>query len=235
MNFNFRQYPNLTSITIPNSVKFSNNSFYMQFYGMQNLKTCLFDYKNVNNMSQVYYDCKSLTDSPFCGNNVTDMSGMFNYAGYKATTWDIGDISGWDTSNVDEMAHVFEYSNINPVDLRSWNVCNVTDYSNFAVDFMDFMPLGNVIQPYLINSEVSSEERLFIPTNYNVYLLPRDLYKKGENAIVLIGPEGDFSKEEVELAKQNGFVPVSLGEARLRTETAAVVACHTIQLINQMK
>ena len=62
-----------------------------------------------------------------------------------------------------------------------------------------------------------------------------DLYKKGKNALVLIGPEGDFSKEEVALAKENGFVPVSLGEARLRTETAAVVACHTIQLINQMK
>ena len=62
-----------------------------------------------------------------------------------------------------------------------------------------------------------------------------DLYKKGDNALVLIGPEGDFSKEEVTLAKENGFVPVSLGEARLRTETAAVVACHTIQLINQMK
>lgn len=62
-----------------------------------------------------------------------------------------------------------------------------------------------------------------------------DLYEKGKNAIVLIGPEGDFSKEEVELAKENGYVPVSLGEARLRTETAAVVACHTIQLINQMK
>lgn len=62
-----------------------------------------------------------------------------------------------------------------------------------------------------------------------------DLYKKGENALVLIGPEGDFSKEEVTLAKEYGFIPVSLGEARLRTETAAVVACHTIQLINQMK
>lgn len=62
-----------------------------------------------------------------------------------------------------------------------------------------------------------------------------DLYKKNENVLVLIGPEGDFSKEEVELAKENGFVPVSLGKARLRTETAAVVACHTIQLINQMK
>ena len=62
-----------------------------------------------------------------------------------------------------------------------------------------------------------------------------DLYKKGENALVLIGPEGDFSKEEVALAIEYGFIPVSLGEARLRTETAAVVACHTIQLINQMK
>ena len=62
-----------------------------------------------------------------------------------------------------------------------------------------------------------------------------DLYKKGESALVLIGPEGDFSKEEVALARENGFIPVSLGEARLRTETAAVVACHTIQLINQMK
>ena len=62
-----------------------------------------------------------------------------------------------------------------------------------------------------------------------------DLYHKGENALVLIGPEGDFSPEEVALAKENGFVPCSLGEARLRTETAAIVACHTIQLINQMK
>ena len=62
-----------------------------------------------------------------------------------------------------------------------------------------------------------------------------DLYQKGQNAIVLIGPEGDFSKEEVALAKQNGFVPVSLGEARLRTETAALVACHTLNLKNQMR
>ena len=62
-----------------------------------------------------------------------------------------------------------------------------------------------------------------------------DVYKKGENALVLIGPEGDFSPEEAGMAVENGFVPVSLGEARLRTETAAVVACHTIQLINQMK
>lgn len=61
-----------------------------------------------------------------------------------------------------------------------------------------------------------------------------DVYKKGGNALVLIGPEGDFSPEEVALARENGFVPVSLGDARLRTETAALVACHTVQLINQI-
>lgn len=61
-----------------------------------------------------------------------------------------------------------------------------------------------------------------------------DKYEKGQNALILIGPEGDFSLEEVQLAKDYGFIPVSLGDARLRTETAAVVACHTINLINQM-
>ena len=54
-----------------------------------------------------------------------------------------------------------------------------------------------------------------------------------KNTLVLIGPEGDFSPEEVELAKKNGFLPVSLGPSRLRTETAGVVACHTINLLNQ--
>lgn len=53
-----------------------------------------------------------------------------------------------------------------------------------------------------------------------------------EDAIVLIGPEGDFSPEEVQLALQNGFQPVLLGNARLRTETAGVVACHTIVCLN---
>ena len=51
--------------------------------------------------------------------------------------------------------------------------------------------------------------------------------------LVLIGPEGDFSKEEVDKAIKNGFLPVSLGESRLRTETAGVVACHTVSLMNQ--
>ena len=55
----------------------------------------------------------------------------------------------------------------------------------------------------------------------------------GSDYCVLIGPEGDFSPKEVGLARQHGFEPVSLGNSRLRTETAAVAACHTLHLLNQ--
>lgn len=54
--------------------------------------------------------------------------------------------------------------------------------------------------------------------------------KKGQSATVLIGPEGDFSRREIDMALHNGFVPVSLGQTRLRTETAAVAACHAAHL-----
>ena len=52
-----------------------------------------------------------------------------------------------------------------------------------------------------------------------------------ESTIILIGAEGGFSDEEVRLAIEHGFIPVSLGEARLRTETAAVVACAMINYV----
>ena len=57
-------------------------------------------------------------------------------------------------------------------------------------------------------------------------------YRKGKGVVVLIGPEGDFTLDEVEKAAAEGFVPLSLGEARLRTETAALVACHSIQFLD---
>lgn len=61
-----------------------------------------------------------------------------------------------------------------------------------------------------------------------------DLLQTGEPATLLIGPEGDFSPEEVEKALAAGYRPVSLGGCRLRTETAALVACHTYYLKNQL-
>ena len=60
----------------------------------------------------------------------------------------------------------------------------------------------------------------------------QSIYTAGADALVLIGPEGDFSKNEVARAVQAGYTPVSLGSSRLRTETAGIVACHTIVLSN---
>ena len=54
-----------------------------------------------------------------------------------------------------------------------------------------------------------------------------------KDIVILIGPEGDFSKNEIELAEQIGFRPVSLGRNRLRTETAGLVACSTVAMINR--
>lgn len=56
---------------------------------------------------------------------------------------------------------------------------------------------------------------------------------RNEPAFVLIGPEGDFSQEEVNLARSNGFLPVSLGSSRLRTETAALSACFIVNILNE--
>ncbi len=61
----------------------------------------------------------------------------------------------------------------------------------------------------------------------------KDSIKKSENSLVLIGPEGDFSKEEVTLALRHGFKEITLGSSRLRTETAGIAACHIINLANE--
>ena len=63
--------------------------------------------------------------------------------------------------------------------------------------------------------------------------LLKSLVVPTQNYLILIGPEGDFSSEEIELALKEGFQPVSLGDSRLRTETAGVVACHTFNLLNE--
>jgi 16S rRNA (uracil1498-N3)-methyltransferase len=60
-----------------------------------------------------------------------------------------------------------------------------------------------------------------------------EVYNKSEKAIILIGPEGDFSESEIKKASGNGFKHVHLGMSRLRTETAGVAACHSIYFINQ--
>jgi 16S rRNA (uracil1498-N3)-methyltransferase len=60
-----------------------------------------------------------------------------------------------------------------------------------------------------------------------------EVYASGNDAVLLIGPEGDFTKEEILSAISAGYLSVHLGRSRLRTETAGVAACHSIYFINQ--
>jgi 16S rRNA (uracil1498-N3)-methyltransferase len=61
----------------------------------------------------------------------------------------------------------------------------------------------------------------------------KDLVIRNEKYCILIGPEGDFSPAEIELAMKNEFIPVTLGNSRLRTETAGIAACHIMNLMNE--
>lgn len=61
----------------------------------------------------------------------------------------------------------------------------------------------------------------------------KDAVKSGEDVLVMVGPEGDFSMDEVKMAEEKGFQSVTLGKSRLRTETAALVVAHIINLVNQ--
>lgn len=60
----------------------------------------------------------------------------------------------------------------------------------------------------------------------------QNVYIPGEDVQIMVGPEGDFSPEEVDMARSHGYQTVSLGNSRLRTETAGVVAAHTVALMN---
>ena len=85
----------------------------------------------------------------------------------------------------------------------------------------------------IINTPFDGEKYIAYIDN-EVTLELSKAYLPNKNALILIGPEGDFSHQEVEKAIAMGFLPVKLGKSRLRTETAGIVACHTVAVINQM-
>ena len=95
------------------------------------------------------------------------------------------------------------------------------------------LPILNGMTPFdkFINYRFGGKK--FIDHCYDGDKLPlMQALQCGEDALVLIGPEGDFSPEEVQKAIANGFQPITLGRSRLRTETAALVAVHTMNLVN---
>lgn len=83
-----------------------------------------------------------------------------------------------------------------------------------------------------ISKELNFEKKFIAHCEETEKKLFQNSFKKDESILILIGPEGDFSTFEIKFAMENKFIPVSLGSNRLRTETAALVACHTVSIIN---
>jgi len=92
---------------------------------------------------------------------------------------------------------------------------------NGAVSFKEFIKHKNEGLQLIAHCEETDKKSL------------KSVLKKNEDVTLLIGPEGDFSIKEIALALENNYVPVSLGNTRLRTETAAVVACHSVVFVNE--
>jgi 16S rRNA (uracil1498-N3)-methyltransferase len=80
--------------------------------------------------------------------------------------------------------------------------------------------------------DATSAQKFICSTGSPKDHLLKNRYTKEKNVVILVGPEGDFSKEELVLAVENGYGLVSLGESRLRTETAGIIVCHTISIMN---
>lgn len=94
--------------------------------------------------------------------------------------------------------------------------------------------LPRLAEPTPLETLMAATEQRFI-----AHCLPEekkhllDVMRPAENALLLIGPEGDFAAAEIELALQYGFVPVTLGDTRLRTETAGLVGCTLMAAVNR--
>ena len=94
---------------------------------------------------------------------------------------------------------------------------------NEPITFKDFLKKEHSGQKFVAHCEETDKKSL------------KNELITNEDVTILIGPEGDFSVKEIQQAIAANFIPVSLGTTRLRTETAAVVACHSVVFINEEK
>ncbi|WP_114783412.1 16S rRNA (uracil(1498)-N(3))-methyltransferase [Botryobacter ruber] len=98
-----------------------------------------------------------------------------------------------------------------------------------------YLPLLHPMMPYKHFVQISVPEQTFIAhLEEDATKSLKEYYTPGKPHCILIGPEGDFSEPEIKLAYEAGIRPITLGKSRLRTETAALVACHTLHVLHDL-
>ena len=99
-----------------------------------------------------------------------------------------------------------------------------------------FLPKINeatTLRDFLKSQESNLHQKLIAHCEETNKQTLKSVLKPNDNTTLLIGPEGDFSTNEINKSIKAGFIPVTLGTSRLRTETAAIVACHSVAFINE--
>jgi 16S rRNA (uracil1498-N3)-methyltransferase len=150
------------------------------------------------------------------------------------------------TKNTDRMEWLVEKAVEIGIDEFTPIICEHSERKNFNIERIERISIAAMkqsIKAYKpkINPGVSFKS--FITScNQEVKLIGhcsdtgrqkiKEVYKAGQSVVCLIGPEGDFSENEINTALNSGFIGVTLGNSRLRTETAGMVACHTISILN---
>lgn len=95
-----------------------------------------------------------------------------------------------------------------------------------------WLPAIHEIKPYAEVVALAAEQKFICYVNSSNPHLLKTQATQNQKYLILIGPEGDFRPDELDHAIQNGFTKVSLGPTRLRTETAALTACQTLNFVN---
>ncbi len=149
------------------------------------------------------------------------------------------------TKNADRIEWFVEKSIEIGIDKISFMVCKTSERKSINMQRIEKIAISAMKQsgqcwlPELVDlhpmkeivTAQSSQKFIAYVDQSNPHHL-KSLAKPNQDYLVLIGPEGDFSRDELLSAEQAGFSKVNLGATRLRTETAGVAACHILNLIN---
>jgi len=153
------------------------------------------------------------------------------------------------TKNIDRMEWLVEKCTEFGVDAFSFLLTEHSERKNLPVAKLEktsFAAIKQSGQPFLPQFSELLSFNAFIQSDFSSYThkliacLDEDpkptilkLVQPKESTLVLIGPEGDFTSQEVKKAVEKGFVKISLGNSILRTETAAIASCHILNLIQE--
>ena len=149
------------------------------------------------------------------------------------------------TKNIDRIEWFVEKATEIGIDEISFVVCQNSERKTINLERIEkiaisalkqsqqtWLPKLNGIKPLKEILQIPSNQKFIGYVDENNPTSLKSIAIPDKNYLVIIGPEGDFSKEELNNAIEGGFKKISLGDTRLRTETAGLVACHTLQIIN---